>query len=47
MKKVIMLLLVAIAMQLNCGAIAAATLDTVQSVGDFPNDFKKKGMYYV
>jgi len=43
MKRTIILLAVAIAMQLNCGTIAA---QTIESIGDYPTGFNKKGIYY-
>ena len=43
MKRTLMLIIVAIAMQLNCGTIAA---QTIKSIGDYPTDCNKKGMYY-
>ena len=45
MKKILVLLLVTIALQLNCGTIAAEKLNTDQVVGDFPTAIKK-GIYY-
>jgi hypothetical protein len=41
MKKILALLLVTIALQLNCGTIAAKKLETNQLVGDFPTIIKK------
>lgn len=45
MKKTLILLFVTIALQLNCGTIAAEKLEISQAVGDFPT-VKKKGIYY-
>ena len=45
MKKTLILLIVAIASQFNCGTIAAKKLDINQVVGDFPTTIKK-GIYY-
>ena len=45
MKKTLILLFVTIALQLNCGTIAAEKIDLNQVVGDFPIDIKK-GIYY-
>ena len=42
MQKVIILLLVAIAMQLNCGTIAAELNTLKTTVGDFPTQEKDK-----
>ena len=45
MKKILVLLLATIALQLNCGTIAAKKPNTDQVVGDFPTTIKK-GIYY-
>jgi len=45
MKTTLALLLAIIAMQLNCGTIAAKKTDISQLVGDFPNNLKK-GIYH-
>ena len=42
MQKIFILLVIAIASQLNCGSVAAYQLDTFKTVGDFPTQEKDK-----
>jgi len=42
MKKILILLIVAISSQLNCGVVAANEINHLQSVGDFPTQEKEE-----